>query len=89
MSKRTLILVLTFPFTLIQIINGAICSAIIWLVDKTFWNNYVIEEKMRQEWYPYYNWILSEADEKTRRWLNQKEDEWRNRSSTPTVRKNE
>ena len=67
---------------------GAISSGVVWLIDRTWWNNYVIEEKMKQDWYPYYNWVLSEADEKTRHWLNQKEDEWRLHSSNTKVNDN-
>ena len=87
MSKKAIIFILGLPFLLIQIISGAIYSGIVWLIDRSYWNNYIIEEKMKQEWYPYYNWILSEADNKTRRWLNQKEDEWKTRSSNQKVRK--
>ena len=89
MSKKAIIFILSLPFLLIQIISGAICSGIIWLIDRSYWNNYVIEEKMKQEWYPYYNWVLSEADEKTRRWLNKKEDEWQVRTSASKAKNNE
>ena len=77
MNKQTILLILTLPFTIIQVICGAISSGIIWLVDRTWWNNHIIEEKMKQDWYPFWNWVLSEADAETYRWLDDKSEEWR------------
>lgn len=77
MNKRTLVSILCLPFLIILVINGAICSLIYWLVDRRLWNNYIIEQKMKDDWYPFWNWVLSEADTETYRWLDSKSEEWR------------
>lgn len=76
-NKHKLATILTLPFTVLQVLIGLISTGIVLCIDRTIWNNHVIEEKMKADMYEFWNWVLDEADEDTKSWLDEKSEEWR------------